>query len=1011
MYYASIRRTPTCISAIAQVVVALFLILSSIAPGKSGNDIIYVYDELGRLIAVIDPAGDTATYAYDAVGNVLSISRYSSSVVSLIEFTPNSGPVGATVTIYGTGFSTTPSQNTVTFNGVTASVTSASFSQLVTTVPNGATTGTISVTTPTGSAASADSFIVGDPGAPTITSFTPSIGLAGTAVTVTGTNFDTTAYNNRTKLNATVASVSSATATSLGTSVPTSTGSGRISVETFAGTATSTADFFVPPSPYTAADVLVTDRMALGDSRTVALGTSGKIGLVVFDATEGQRVSLKVNTSTISGGSITIFKPNGTSLASGTFSLSGGFISSPLLSTTGTYTILVDPSGTSTGNLNFTLNNASDVLTTIASGGLSQTVNITVQGQNARLTFSGTAGQRISVGLTSVTIGTLSCCNAAVSITAINGIPVLAPSGFGTAGFGSNTLTLPHSGMYEILVDPNTTFTGSTTVTLSDELTGSMSINGSAQTLTFRAGQNARLTFSGSTGQRVTLGTTGVTIGAPFCCDVATASIIKPDGTALMSSFGFKTGGDGSATNVLPVSGTYLLTIDPGGGRSGDGTFNLSEDLSGSIAINGSTLPLTISRFGQNAWISFDGTTGLRVSLGMSGMTIGASYCCDSATLAIYKPDGTTLLSSFPFDESGEGTPTVILPVTGTYHIAVDPGLSFTGDVTLTLSEDISNSLTINGSTLPLSFSRAGQNGWISFDGTAGQRVSLGLSGMTIGASYCCDSANVTIYKPDGATLLSSFPFDESGEGTPTVILPVTGTYHIAINPILAFTGNVTLTLSEDLFGSLTINGSTLPLSFSRAGQNGWITFDGTAGQRVSLGMSGVTIGTGYCCDTAKVIIYKPDGTTLLSSFAFKPSGKGAPTVNLPVTGTYSIAINPILAFTGDATFTLSEDVAASITINGSSVPISLNRVGQNAVVTFSGTASQLVTVRITGNSLGSTTVKLLNPDGTQLTATTSSSAAFNLAQKTLGTTSTYSITVDPGTITAGNITISVTCP
>ena len=48
----------------------------------------YDYDALGRLIAVVDPTGDTATYTYDAVGNVLSISRHGSSQVSIITFLP-----------------------------------------------------------------------------------------------------------------------------------------------------------------------------------------------------------------------------------------------------------------------------------------------------------------------------------------------------------------------------------------------------------------------------------------------------------------------------------------------------------------------------------------------------------------------------------------------------------------------------------------------------------------------------------------------------------------------------------------------------------------------------------------------------------------------------------------------------------------------------------------------------------------------------------------------------------
>ena len=61
----------------------------------------------------MDPACDTAVYQYDAVGHLTGISRQSSALVSIIDFTPARGPVDTTVSIFGTGFSPTPSENTV----------------------------------------------------------------------------------------------------------------------------------------------------------------------------------------------------------------------------------------------------------------------------------------------------------------------------------------------------------------------------------------------------------------------------------------------------------------------------------------------------------------------------------------------------------------------------------------------------------------------------------------------------------------------------------------------------------------------------------------------------------------------------------------------------------------------------------------------------------------------------------------------------------------------------------
>jgi gliding motility-associated-like protein len=60
-------------------------------------------------------------------------------VPTITSFTPTSGPIGTTVTITGTNFSTTPANNVVYFGAVRANVTAATATQLTVTVPTGAT--------------------------------------------------------------------------------------------------------------------------------------------------------------------------------------------------------------------------------------------------------------------------------------------------------------------------------------------------------------------------------------------------------------------------------------------------------------------------------------------------------------------------------------------------------------------------------------------------------------------------------------------------------------------------------------------------------------------------------------------------------------------------------------------------------------------------------------------------------------------------------------------------------
>ena len=127
--------------------------------------IFYVYDDLNRLVGVIDQDGNVATYTYDPVGNILRIDRLDAAgaSIAITHVTPAKGKVGTPVQIFGKGFSAAAAQDSVTFNGTRADVTSAAPNRLVTSVPAGAVTGPITVTSPLGTATSAVAFRV--PGA------------------------------------------------------------------------------------------------------------------------------------------------------------------------------------------------------------------------------------------------------------------------------------------------------------------------------------------------------------------------------------------------------------------------------------------------------------------------------------------------------------------------------------------------------------------------------------------------------------------------------------------------------------------------------------------------------------------------------------------------------------------------------------------------------------------------------------------------------------------------------
>jgi len=109
--------------------------------------------------------------------------------VSITSVTPGSGPVGTAVTLTGQDFNPVAANNQVKFNGVVAMVTSATSTQIRTTVPQGATSGPVTVITPQGSATSPTPFTVlnGPPALTPIGNRTVALGRT-VSFTVTATD-------------------------------------------------------------------------------------------------------------------------------------------------------------------------------------------------------------------------------------------------------------------------------------------------------------------------------------------------------------------------------------------------------------------------------------------------------------------------------------------------------------------------------------------------------------------------------------------------------------------------------------------------------------------------------------------------------------------------------------------------------------------------------------------------------------------------------------------------------
>src|SRR5205807_855684 len=107
--------------------------------------------------ATVPAAATTGLLSVTTPGGTATSATNFTVAPKITSFTPTNGPVGGIVTISGTTFT---GATAVCFNGSRANFTVSCATSIQATVPDGATTGPLSVTTPGGTSTSAASYTV-----------------------------------------------------------------------------------------------------------------------------------------------------------------------------------------------------------------------------------------------------------------------------------------------------------------------------------------------------------------------------------------------------------------------------------------------------------------------------------------------------------------------------------------------------------------------------------------------------------------------------------------------------------------------------------------------------------------------------------------------------------------------------------------------------------------------------------------------------------------------------------
>jgi len=729
-------------------------------------------------------AGNIVQYQYDAAGNIIGIQRLPCAILSITGFSPASGAVGDSVTISGTGFSATPGSNAVTFNGTAATVSSSTATSITTTVPSGATSGRIRVTVAGVTATSATDFVVTTPGAPTITSFTPTSGAAGTSVSVTGTNFNTS--STTVKLNGVTATSSVSRTTALSFTVPGAAASGRITATTTAGTGSSTADFIVPPPGVALSDIAASIRIGAGNGNShVAVGTNAKSALVLFDGTANAYYTLQFasfgTSPTTANVPYKIVSPDNSVLVSGSISMGlTKTIRLPILPSTGTYTLVLSPTN---ATLDTQVRLEADPVLTLDGAAVALTQDY--PWQNSRLVFTATAGQRVGAGISSLTFGPPTSGAMTFQIARASDGSILANQGGCSGPTCDAELVAPTTGTYFVYVNSATNLFTKGSVQISSPASGTLTAD-TAQSVTLsRTGQDAAYSLTVSSGDSY-----GIDISAfaltPSGNSVA-AAVLNPSGTQIASAATTPPSLVFMELGSLSTAGTYVVTLDPALGASG--TFKITAKQGTVLQTTNAFTSFTTTGASEAARFRFTAPGGQDLTVGMTGLTYSTGSGITSMTL--YDSTASSIASVNCF--VGSNCRAVLTaPAAGSYSVVLRPPPgAIVSAGSIGISAPLTGTLVIGDPAQTISITRPGQSARYAFSGTLAQTLRLNWSSVTVGGG----SISVSVLKPDGSTLSTGSYSNGASGGMDIAALPMTGTYTVVFDSSSAQTMSASVAL------------------------------------------------------------------------------------------------------------------------------------------------------------------------------------------------------------------------
>ncbi len=607
-------------------------------------------------------------------------------------FSPAIGNIGASIQINGANFNTTAGQTAVRFGGVAATTVNVTAPNLLfATVPSGAVTGPVTVSTSAGTNVTTTNFVVS--GTAVITGFTPSIGATGSVVVISGGDFTgatAVKFNGTNAATFTVVAASQISATVQGTAT-----TGPISITTPNGTVTSSSNFVVSgltpivtgfsPIGGKAGDPVVITGINFTTATNVLFNGVTAVAFVTSDT----QISATVPTGATTG-PLRVINPAGTNTTGSNF-IVGPFVTgfSPTSAQVGSQVVVDGLNFLDVTNVAFTsaaggFTNAS-ALSIVASTQLRATVPVGATNGPIRVTSpSGT-------NVTSSNLTVFVLAPVINSFTPTNGLPNSTVTITGANFLGATDVSFNGIAATTFNVSADSQINATVPATAS---TGPISVStpGGSVTSSVPFYLPPRLTSftpaTGTVGTSVTLAGTNFTGVSSVTFAGANSTTIVAPVTSLSAQ---------QMTVLVPTNAiSGLLTVTtPGGVIASAGNFTVTprvDSFSPLLGPVGTTVTVRGYSFTNATFVRFNG-----VNAGFSSVT-------DTQLVAVVPPGASTgPLTVVTPDGSGAGS--VNYTVTTSPDLAViqtnSPTIvSFGSNVTITVTVTNSRASIASGVTL-----------------------------------------------------------------------------------------------------------------------------------------------------------------------------------------------------------------------------------------------------------------------------------------------------------------------